>query len=467
MKILKDRQYNSMQGRLAKLEEDISKAGIIINDIEKGVLDRTYDSILLGDNPLAASLIMMRANIKKVKEEENERKWATEGLAKFADILRENAEDVQTLSYQVISNLVKYLNANQGGVFVLKDEDKADIHISLEACYAFERRKFLKKKIDIKEGMVGQCFFEKESMYLTDIPKDYVSISSGLGESNPKFLLLTPIRADDEVYGVIEIASFLPFKPFMISFVEKLCESVAASLKIARINERTKLLLLNAQSLAENMQNQEGELKQYIQELHLVQESLKQKDEQNHQIIQQLKQSYETILQQSAEREKALKKTKEELIRKLTGNNVLIDLAGRQRMLSQKIGFYTEAIVRGNMKQIDLLSSAIEMYEHSLFVIKNGGVPMGMTVDEILEKADAELLPFIEKIESLWNIYKSAANRIINLAKKLDGSEQRQTLLEEHIIIIEENGETLLKLSNDLLLKCILQNKLSILSTYK
>jgi hypothetical protein len=467
MKILKDRQYNSMQGRLSKLEEDISKAGIIINDIEKGLLDRTYDSILLGDNPLAVSLLMMRANIKKVKEEENERKWTSEGLAKFADILRENAEDVQTLSYQVISNLVKYLNANQGGVFVLKDEDKTDIHISLEACYAFERRKFLKKKIDIKEGMVGQCFFEKESMYLTDIPKDYVSISSGLGESNPKFLLLTPIKADEEVYGVIEIASFQAIKPYMISFVEKLCESMAASLKIARINERTKLLLLSAQNLAENMQNQEGELKQYIQELHLVQETLKQKDEQNHQTIHQLKQSYEAILQQSAEREKALKKTKEELIRKLTGNNVLIDLAGRQRMLSQKIGFYTEAIVRGNMKQIDLLSSAIEMYEHSLYVIKNGGVPMGMTVDEVLEPADKELLPFIEKIESLWNVYKGAANRIINLAKKLDGSEQRQTLLEEHIIIIEENGETLLKLSNDLLLKCILQNKLSILSTYK
>ena len=99
--------------------------------------------------------------------------------------------------------------------------DKQDIFIEMKACYAFDRRKYLQKRIEIGEGLVGRCYQEKERIYLTEIPNDYIKITSGLGDDNPRALLIIPLIYNDVIYGLIELANFSDFPDYVIEFVER------------------------------------------------------------------------------------------------------------------------------------------------------------------------------------------------------------------------------------------------------
>src|SRR5690606_482078 len=104
--------------------------------------------------------------------------WVTEGLAKFSEILRSNNNDKSSteLFDKTIANLVKYMGANQGGLFIVNDEEENNIFIELVACYAYDRKKMLEKRIEIGEGILGQTYLEEEYVYLTDVPQEYVHI---------------------------------------------------------------------------------------------------------------------------------------------------------------------------------------------------------------------------------------------------------------------------------------------------
>ncbi len=118
--------------------------------------------------------------------------------------------------------LVNYLKANQGGLFILNDEDKENIYFNLLSAFAYDRRKYMEKHIQFGEGLIGTCAIEKKTIFMTDIPQDYMEITSGLGGANPGSLLIVPLKLEDDVLGALEIASFNVFEEHEIEFVEKL-----------------------------------------------------------------------------------------------------------------------------------------------------------------------------------------------------------------------------------------------------
>lgn len=221
-----------------------------------------------------------KAEQVKLKELEKQREWINTGITKFVDILRLNNDNIEELTYNVISNLVKYLDANQGGIFMLVDEknDLEDSYFDLTAAYAYDKRKFLKKKILQGEGLIGNCALEKKHIYLSKIPQDYIKITSGLGDATPNSLLLIPIINDDKVYGVIEIASFNQFNSFEIEFVKKVAENIGSAILNTLMHKKTNALIEEMKKQAEFNQTQEEELRQNIEEMQATQEEMAKKE---------------------------------------------------------------------------------------------------------------------------------------------------------------------------------------------
>ncbi|MDJ1480498.1 GAF domain-containing protein [Cytophagaceae bacterium YF14B1] len=242
--------------------------------ISQGNLAAIY-TIMDDKDELGKSLLKMQASLTRAQKKDMQDKFMTLGLAQMGEILR-NSSDIQSLSYEIISHMVKYLKANQGGIFILQDKE-SDPYLELTACYAYDRKKYLKKRIEIGEGLIGQVVLEKDTIFLTDIPNDYVHITSGLGKANPGCILIVPLKLNDEVEGALELASFNVFEKHEIGLVEKLAESIASAVSATRTNENTKKLLEELKQQTEMLRSQEEEMRQNMEELAATQEEMERR----------------------------------------------------------------------------------------------------------------------------------------------------------------------------------------------
>jgi len=215
-------------------------------DMGKGNFKSDFKPLSEGDT-LGNSLIQLRENLRtatieeeKRKREDERRNWSSQGIARFSEILREHTNDLDKLASKLISELVKYLGAQVGGLFLIRSGDKDEKEIYLVASYAYDRIKHLQKTIQVGEGLVGRCVQEGNTIFLTDIPEDYIRIKSGLGEDNPRCLLIVPLRLNEEITGVIEIATLEVFEEFQIEFIERIGTSIASSISAAFAEELKK-----------------------------------------------------------------------------------------------------------------------------------------------------------------------------------------------------------------------------------
>ncbi len=246
----------------------------IANEIASGDLD-TEVEVIEGDL-MGSALREMRNSLKQSADREKEEKFINVGIAEISEIIRNNEGNLDDLSFQVISYLVKYLKANQGAIFIRMEEENEEF-LELKGCYAYDRKKFLEKRIAPGEGIVGQCYMEKEYVLLKEIPKGYINITSGLGEATPDFLIVVPVKTEQIIEGVIEIASFTEFEQFKIDFLLKVCENIASVIASAKINEQTKLLFEKSQEQTEMLRAQDEEMRQNMEELSATQEEMQRK----------------------------------------------------------------------------------------------------------------------------------------------------------------------------------------------
>ncbi|HTH54774.1 MAG TPA: GAF domain-containing protein [Cyclobacteriaceae bacterium] len=243
--------------------------------IGKGNYNEDFQ-LLSDEDVMGRALLEMRDNLKQNAKEEHRRRWTTQGLAEIGSILRAQTKNTGELYDNIIRFVVKYLEANQGGLFFL--ENNGSSYLELMACYAFERKKYLERKVEIGEGLLGQCVLEQQSIYMIDIPKNYIRITSGLGDSPPSCLFIVPLKVNEEVQGVMEIASLKEFEPYQREFIEKLGENIASTILSAKISERTTTLLQQSQQQAEEMKAQEEEMRQNMEELSATQEEMSRKE---------------------------------------------------------------------------------------------------------------------------------------------------------------------------------------------
>ena len=258
---------------LSAFQSEINQAVSSIKQIGQDDFGNTLTG--LKNESIKISLLETHSKIVELRKAESENNWITQGIASIADLKHKN-NNIEEYSFQIISSVVKYLKANQGGFFILKDENGQD-YFELTASYAYEKKRFVEKRIYPGEGLIGEAYYEKDAIYITEVPKDYLKITSGLGEALPRCICVVPLLSEGNIYGAIEIASFEKLQPYQLDYLRKLGESVGYNLHAMEGNARTERLLSESQKMAQEVKSQEEELRQNMEELTATQEQMGRK----------------------------------------------------------------------------------------------------------------------------------------------------------------------------------------------
>ncbi|HZX73562.1 MAG TPA: PAS domain S-box protein, partial [Cyclobacteriaceae bacterium] len=263
-------EFGMMQKRVNELVEMLKQNASFAQKVGEGEFDAFFKPASENDS-VGIALMNMRDNLVENDRREKERNWIILGLAEAGEILRTH-DTIDALGDNITRFAIKKIDAIQGAFYVVNDEEQK---IELRNSFAYHRKKYLQKSFRFAEGLVGQAAAEKDMVLRTEIPNDYMSISSGiLGDKKPSCILIMPLIANEEVYGVIEFAGFEKFNESQIKFVHELSVMLARTIFNIKVNERTRRLLAESQQLSSDLKDQQEILSQNAEEMQATQEEL-------------------------------------------------------------------------------------------------------------------------------------------------------------------------------------------------
>ena len=257
---------NNVNELARNLTNQVRAIGEVATAVTDGDLTRTVTVDASGEvADLKDNINQMIGTLADTTKVNQEQDWLKTNLAKFTRMLQ-GQRDLLEVARRVLSELAETVNAQHGG-FYMVEREKDEPLLRLFASYAYTERKHLSNEFRYGQGLVGQAAYEKQRIVLTDVPSDYIQISSGLGEATPLNIVVIPILFESELKGVIELASFRPFTDVHLSFLEQLLESLGIVVATIEAQMRTDELLKESQGLTEELQTQQEELQQTNEEL--------------------------------------------------------------------------------------------------------------------------------------------------------------------------------------------------------
>jgi len=238
----------------------------VASSVTKGDLTQMIRVEAKGEvEELKDTINQMIVNLKKTTLRNQEQDWLKSNLAKFTQMLQ-GQKDLNTVTQRILSELAQVVNAQKGLFYILKqDENGQNSKLKLFAAYAYSDHSTLFQEFALGQGLVGQCAVNKERILLTNVPEDYIKISSGLGKANPINLVILPVLFEKEIKAVIELASFDTFSETHLDFLSQLTESIGIVLNTIEANSRTEGLLEQSQSLADELRRTNEQLQDKAQ----------------------------------------------------------------------------------------------------------------------------------------------------------------------------------------------------------
>jgi HAMP domain-containing protein/CheY-like chemotaxis protein/signal transduction histidine kinase len=251
----------------ANLTTQVRAIAEVATAVTRGDLTRSIQVDARGEvAALKDNINEMIRNLRDTTLKNSEQDWLKTNLAKFSRMLQ-GQKDLLTVGKLILSELAPVVGAHQGVFYLMDAGGKEEAYLKLLASYAYRERKNVDNRFRLGEGLVGQCALEKERILLTNVPDNYIQITSGLGESKPNNIIVLPIVFEGAVKAVMELASFEKFSPTHLAFLDQLTESIGIVLNTLEANLRTEDLLKQSQSLARELQAQQEELQQTNAEL--------------------------------------------------------------------------------------------------------------------------------------------------------------------------------------------------------
>ncbi len=284
---------------LIRISRELSDITITINRISSNLRFKNrklqelakgnYDidiSPLSSEDVLTYSIIDLKnylkkyhEDIQKTRESEEKQKWVTQGLAHLSDILREHSTDLNSLLENSLRELLKTLNAPMGAIYY--KENKADeVVYKLNIAFAYDKKKISNLEYRLTEGFIGTVAADAKPIIVSPVPENYIFYETAFGYGRPNTIAWFPIQFEDEIYGILEIASNEKFEDYHINFIEKFTADLGTTINYVLINERTKQLVKELTQKTENFEQKEIEyklkLEDYNEKINELKEEIKQ-----------------------------------------------------------------------------------------------------------------------------------------------------------------------------------------------
>lgn len=268
---------------------------------------------------VAQSFNRMTSSLDIQIQKEQELTWAKSNIANITTSLT-GTNDIESLAKTFLSEIVPLVGASHA-VFFAKESTEEDMEpvYRMLGSYALKERKHLTNTFKPGEGLIGQAVIEKSPIILTEVPENYISIKSGIGEAAPLNVYVLPIQYEGDVKAVLEVASFKAFTPIEQSFLEDLMEdlgiileSVMGRIQLAKLLEESQALMEETQAQSEELQSQQEELRATNEELEEQTMALKQSEER----LQMQQEELEEINANLEEKTKSLEEQNKQFERK-------------------------------------------------------------------------------------------------------------------------------------------------------
>ncbi|MFM7488534.1 MAG: PAS domain S-box protein, partial [Cytophagales bacterium] len=266
-------EFGQMAVKVDGLVQTLKGSAQFARLVGQGKFDAHYKPVSENDT-LGLALLGMRDNLVENERREKERNWIVRGVAEVSDILR-NHDTLDALGGAVIQFIIEKIGAVQGAFYVVNEDGPHEKLIVMTASHAYSRKKYLKKSFRFAEGLVGQAAAEKDFVMRTEIPDDYVTLTSGiLGDQKPNCLLIVPLITNEEVFGIVEFAGLKKFNDSQLKFVQELGVILARTIFNIKVNQRTRKLLTESQELSAELTEKQEVLRQNAEEMRATQEEL-------------------------------------------------------------------------------------------------------------------------------------------------------------------------------------------------
>ncbi len=374
---------------------------------------------------LGTALTSMQENLIKLDAETKQQDWFKSGLNGLNEQIRGD-KNLTEMAKHMINYLSRYLEAQAGALYFAEPGIN---RLRLGAGFAFTKRKELNSHIEFGEGLVGQCAIEKELIILTEVPEGYFPIKSATGSANPKNVVVFPCLFNEEVLGVVELASFKEFTDEQLDFLESATQSIAIGLNSARAKDEMKKLLTQTLEQKEELQAQEEELREANQSLEKQADSLR-KSEANLQAQQEeLKVSNQELEKNS--------QMLEEQSEKINEKNKQLEIT------RQEIQKKADELAKASKYKSEFLANM----SHELRTPLNSMLILSQT---LAENSDDHLTP--DEIESAEIIYKSGKdllnliNEVLDLSK-IEAGKMELNYDNVDVAAIADNMHSLFKLT--------------------
>ncbi|MFJ3666802.1 HAMP domain-containing protein [Streptomyces sp. NPDC090106] len=297
---------NELAGNLTRQVRAIAE---VTSAVAEGDLTRSITVVASGEvADLKDNINSMVESLRETTRANQEQDWLKTNLARISGLMQGHRE-LPVVAELIMDELVPLVTAQYGAFYLAEDTERGH-ELRLVGSYGWPDDAERPVRIPVGRSLVGQAARNRRPVTVEELPPGYVTISSGLGQAVPSALVVLPIVVEDQVLGVIELASLTLFTQIHQDFLTQLMPTIGVNLNTIVANARTDELLDESQRLTAELQSRSEELQTQQDELQRSNAELEEKASllasQNRDIeaknleIEQARQELETRAQQLA-----------------------------------------------------------------------------------------------------------------------------------------------------------------------